>query len=139
VKKLQKDINTYTQPPADEEDFKEWKAGFNLEARTVEISQLLSANNKLRAIHNELRACLRLGLSTTHTVSASHAGWLFSTVCALRSPQAHLQRVLGAVLLPLGETAQGRRAQGEDPHAYVLRPWPPLHENSQPLRSLCRS
>lgn len=54
VKKLQKDINTYTQPPADEEDFKEWKAGFNLEARTVEISQLLSANNKLRAIHNEL-------------------------------------------------------------------------------------
>lgn len=55
VKKLQKDINTYTQEPADEDEFKEWKAGFNLEARTVEISQLLSANNKLRAIHNELR------------------------------------------------------------------------------------
>jgi hypothetical protein len=48
-------------------------------------------------------------------------------VCALRSSQAHLQRVLGAVLLPLGEAAQGRRAQGEDPHAYVLRPPPPSH------------
>jgi hypothetical protein len=56
VKKLQKDMNTYTQEPADEEDFKEWKASFNLEAHTVEISQLLSANNKMRAIHNELCA-----------------------------------------------------------------------------------
>lgn len=54
MKKLQKDINTYIKEPEDVEDFKEWNARFNLEAHTVEISQLLSTNPKLRALHNEL-------------------------------------------------------------------------------------
>jgi len=42
----------------EEADFIKWKADFNLETKTADISQLLSTNPKLRAVHNELRALL---------------------------------------------------------------------------------
>jgi len=54
VKKLQKNPETFAKEPEDEADFIKWKADFNLETKTADISQLLSTNPKLRAVHNEL-------------------------------------------------------------------------------------
>lgn len=54
LRALQTQTKNYTDDPSDEEDFKKWCDGFDLSARTEEISQLLASNDTLRALHADL-------------------------------------------------------------------------------------
>lgn len=51
---LQVDIATYCNEPDDMEQFESWSAGFNLDLKTKDISELLVSNAQVRALQTKL-------------------------------------------------------------------------------------